>query len=277
VAAGYWQCRRLFKGRRPDKVVSAGGFVAVPAVWAARSLGVPVHIHQMDIRPGLANRLSAPFASSVSVAFRKSLDDFEKHNPVWVGNPVRSEALAGERNAGLARFRLVGDRPVVLLLGGGTGAESLNRLVIKAWDYLKDDIDFIHVTGPGKGIVVAADEHYRQEESLSAEEMGLAYAVADLVVTRAGMGTLTELAALGRATVIVPIPGSHQEDNAAFFAVSHAAEVWPENELFSKGFADRLLRLARDQGRRDNLASAIHGLSRPDAAERLADMVLSAG
>lgn len=274
IMAGFWQSRRLFKRRRPDKLVSAGGFVAVPAVWAARSLGVPVHVHQMDIRPGLANRLSAPFAGSVSVAYRKSLDDFEKHDPVWVGNPVRSEVLTGDRAAGLARFRLSGERPVVLLLGGGTGAESLNRLVIKSWDYLKDDIDLIHVTGPGKGIVVAQDEHYRQEESLNAEEIGLAYAVADLVVTRAGMGTLTELAALGRPTVIVPIPGSHQEDNADFFAANHAAEVWPENELFSKGLADRLLKLAGDKGRRDNLAAAIHGLSRLDAAERLADLLL---
>ena len=274
VLAGFFQCRRLFRAERPDRLVSAGGFVAVPAVWAARSLGVPIHVHQMDIRPGLANRLAAPFARSVSVAYRESMEDFAKYNPVWIGNPVRAAVLSGDRNAGLARWRLSGQRPIVLMLGGGTGAESLNRLAVKAWDFLREDIDLIHVTGLGKAIVVATDEHYRQVESLNVEEMGLAYAVADLVITRAGMGTLTELAALGKPTVIVPIPNSHQEENAAFFASNQAAEVWPENELFSKSFADRLLRLTRDRGQRDSLSTAIRGLNRPEAAERMADIVL---
>ncbi|MBN1585091.1 UDP-N-acetylglucosamine--N-acetylmuramyl-(pentapeptide) pyrophosphoryl-undecaprenol N-acetylglucosamine transferase [Candidatus Uhrbacteria bacterium] len=279
IIGGFFQSLRILWGKRPEAVVSAGGFVAVPVVWAAALLRIPVHVHQMDIRPGLANRLSAPFTRSFSVAYRESVRDFSGFRPVWTGNPVRSELFGRTRVQALDFFRLDGSLPTVLVLGGGTGAMTLNRLAIRAAVMSDGRINLVHVTGMGKGLPVPeGSDAYRQYPSLDVDRMALAYAVSDLVVTRAGMGTLTELAALGKPTVIIPMPHSHQEDNAELFRKSGAAEVWPEESVDPDGFADRLLTVLADPVRLAGLGEGMKRMNRNDAAQRLAEIILkSAG
>ncbi|MEK9151858.1 MAG: glycosyltransferase, partial [Patescibacteria group bacterium] len=113
---------------RPAAVVSAGGFVAVPVAWAAALLGIPVHVHQLDLRPGLANRLTAPFAKSISVGFEELVGRFGRR-AVWTGNPVRSSILKGSADEGRRLFGVSKDAPVLLVLGGGTGSAVVNSLV----------------------------------------------------------------------------------------------------------------------------------------------------
>ncbi len=276
IAAGFFQALGLLGRLRPDAVVSAGGFVAVPAVWAAAVRRIPVHVHQEDIRPGLANKLTAPFAASVSVAFESSLKDFAGRHPVWTGNPVRAELFTGSRQEARRLFGLEEGTPTVLVIGGGTGAGSLNELVRKALPGLIPAVQVLHLTGRGKLAPPAdAPSRYRQIEFLG-DDMRHAYAAADLVVTRAGMGVLTELAALGLPAVIVPMPDSHQEDNAAFFGRAGAAEIVSEKSTFSKAFAEAIVRLAGDRPRLDALRAAMSRLNRPDAASAVARMIMAA-
>ncbi len=273
IVKGFFESLRLLRRLHADVVVTAGGFVAVPVVWAAWFLRVPVHVHQQDIRPGLANRLSLPFATSMSVALEGSLAAFARYKPVWTGNPVRAELFAGSRAEAQRLFRLEEGVPTVLVLGGGTGAVGVNGLVRAALPALTAVAQVIHVAGVGKKDGAEAPR-YRQYAFLSSE-MKHAFAAADLVVTRAGMGTLTELAALGLPAIIIPMPNSHQEDNAQLFALKGAGVVLGERFLSSKIFANTVQSLLGDTGKLESLRSAMRGMSRVDADMRIAEMVLS--
>jgi len=276
IVRGFFQVWSLFGRERPDVLVSAGGFVAVPAVWAAWCRRVPVHLHQMDIRPGLANRLSAPFAASFSVAFEKSLADFASKKPVWTGNPVRGELFAGSREAAAGLFGLEAGMPTVLVIGGGTGASTMNELVRQAVPELASKAQLIHLTGQGKAAPLpGASPRYHQLEFLTGD-IRHAYAAADLVVTRAGMGVLTELAALGLPAVILPIPGTHQEENAAFFAAAGAALVIDESRVPPRQFAAAVLGLLADRPRLEALRLAMRRLNKADAAQNMAGLILKA-
>jgi UDP-N-acetylglucosamine--N-acetylmuramyl-(pentapeptide) pyrophosphoryl-undecaprenol N-acetylglucosamine transferase len=299
ILKGYAESRRLLKRLRPDVVVSAGGFVAVPVAWAAGHIGIPVHVHQQDIRPGLANKLSMPHATSVSVAFEKSLADFPGKRPFWTGNPVRPSLFTGSKERAGELFGLEAGVPTILVIGGGTGSSALNGLASQAASIMVRTAQVVHLTGAGKGegkhkkaghcppICVAGVppatkasgeerslDRYRQIEFL-ADDMRHAYAAADLVVTRAGMGVLTELSALGLPAVIVPIPGSHQVENAAFFEKAGAALVIDEATTFSKVFAESVLALLADDARRGAMRQAMLGLTKPDAAKAVSGLILA--
>ncbi len=273
VAKGFFEARRLLKARKADAVVSAGGFVAVPVAWAARTLGIPVHVHQQDARPGLANRLSLPAAKSMSVALASSVADFPRQRPEWTGNPVRPELAAGSSEEAKRLFGLEDGVPVVLVLGGGTGAIGLNRLVRGALPALVARSQVIHAAGPGKTDLSASSPRYHQYELLTSE-LPHAYAAADLVVTRAGMGALSELATLGKPALIVPMPGSHQEDNAAAFAKLAGAAVLDERASVPQAFADAVSALANDPVRLAAMAEGMRKANPPGAAERIARTVL---
>lgn len=276
IVRGFFQAFALLRRLRADVVVSAGGFVAVPVTWAAGLMRIPVHVHQQDVRPGLANKLSLPFAASLSVALERSLADFANRRPTWTGNPVRREILAGSREEAVRTFGLDAAMPTVLVLGGGTGAAGLNALVRGSLPALSAAANVIHVVGTGKGAdLEGAPARYRQYELLVAE-LPHAFAAADIVVTRAGMGVLTELAALGKPALIVPMPASHQTDNARAFADAGAGTFLDERSMTPARFAKEVLDLLSDRARRDAMAAAMRRMNRPDATARVADLVLAA-
>ncbi|HTK04370.1 MAG TPA: UDP-N-acetylglucosamine--N-acetylmuramyl-(pentapeptide) pyrophosphoryl-undecaprenol N-acetylglucosamine transferase [Candidatus Eisenbacteria bacterium] len=273
IARGFFESRALLKSLRADAVVSAGGFVAVPVAWAARSLGIPVHVHQQDVRPGLANRLSLPAASSMSVTLERSLADFPRRDPVWTGNPVRPEVFQGSRDEARRIFGLEDGVPTVLVLGGGTGAAGLNRLVWGSLPALTPVVQVIHAAGPGKIDPSVSSPHYHQFELLTSE-LPHAYAAADLVVTRAGMGALTELAALGKPAIIVPMPGSHQEDNARAFGEGAGTVVLDERRSTAKDLCDAVFGLAGIPSLRRTMGERMKGMNKPGAAEAIAAIAL---
>jgi len=273
IARGFFESRSLLKRSRIDAVVSAGGFVAVPVAWAARSLGIPVHVHQQDVRPGLANKLSLPAASSMSVTLERSMADFGDKRPVWTGNPVRAEVFQGSADEAKRIFGLEDGVPTVLVLGGGTGAAGLNKLVRDALPALAAQMQVIHAAGPGKADASVVAPRYHQYELLTAE-LPHAYAVADVVVTRAGMGALTEIASLGKSAIIVPMPGSHQEDNAKAFADGAGAVLLDERHASTKDLCDAVLGLAGIPSLRRTMGERMKGMNKPGAAEAIAAMVL---
>lgn len=276
IGRGFFQSLALLRRFRADVVVSAGGYVAVPVTWAAGILRIPVHVHQQDVLPGLANKLSLPFTSSLSVALESSVADFAGRKPVWTGNPVRPEILTGSREEGMRLFALDAAVPTVLVLGGGTGAAGLNALTRDALPALTAAANVINVAGTGKVAALRdAPARYRQYELLVAE-MPHAFAAADVVVTRAGMGVLTELASLGKPAVIVPMPQSHQSANARAFADAGAGTLLDERTATPESFSGTVLGLLGDRARRDAMSAAMRGMNRPGAAAKVADLVLAA-
>ncbi len=273
VGRGYSAARRLMAEWKPNVVVSAGSYISVPIAWAAKRGRVPVLIHQQDIRPGLANRLMLPTAPVVTLAFATNQDKFPSSKTLVTGNPVRTEILNGSAESARQRFGLPVHRPVILVLGGGTGAAKLNELILGAVSALSQDFEVIHLTGRHRGPEILAADHYHPYAFLS-DDLPDALAVADIVITRAGIGTLTELMALRKPIIVIPMPDTHQEDNADFIADQQAGVVLDQREISADLLVQEIKQLWRDDARRQSLADHLHQLYRPDAAERIADQIL---
>jgi len=243
---------------KPNLIISAGGFVSVPLVWAARLGGKKIIIHQQDLRPGLANKLMAPAANKITVTFEKSLNDFDKSKAVWTGNPLREEITKTNDRRPITddfkKFNLVEDKPVLLVLGGGTGAMSLNKIIIDSLPELLNYCQIIHLTGKGKLIPRENFSGYRAYQFLN-EELPLVMKLANVVISRAGMSALTELSYLGKPTVVIPIPNSHQEDNAEYFAEREAAIYLKQKDLTKHKLIDVIKDLFENKEKRERLGN----------------------
>ncbi len=266
VLAGFFESLNYLSKKRPALVMTAGAFVSVPLVWAAWALHIKVIVHQQDIRPGLANRLMAPFADVVTVTFEKSLKDFGK-KAVWTGNPVRAafRTVVSRKNEGA--------RPRVLVLGGGTGAASLNDLITSSLLQLLEFTDVVHVTGGKTEKNIETKAGYTAYDFLPEERMAQEMADADLVVTRAGLGTLTELAYLGKPTIIIPMPNSHQEENAEHFAEKKAAIVLLQEAISPRDFSEQIKTVLQSPEKLRNLSMAFAAAMKQGAHDGLVQTV----
>ena len=279
VALGFLQSFFILKRWRPDLIIAAGGFVCAPVVWATYFLKIPVIIHQQDIRPGMANRLMAPFAKIITVTFPKSLGDYGE-KAVWIGNPVRRDIVRSRYavHDTAKKFTFSEDLPVVLVLGGGTGAAAINRMVETSIEKLIAFAQVIHLTGPGKSQTLwKVDEkyasRYRRFEFLSADRIAMAYAAADAVVSRCGLGVLTELSYLGKASILIPMPDSHQEDNARIFKEKEAAIVLNQKDINGTILIDNIEKLLFNKDLRDKLRNNIRQVIKRGANEKMVEII----
>ena len=274
VPLGIAQAVGLVRRFRPHVAFGAGGFAAVPPLVAAALGGVPVVIHQQDVEPGLANLLLMPFALRVTVAFPQSRAYFPSARTIVVGNPVRADVLTGDRARAAERFGLERGLPTLLVTGGGTGALGLNERVAAAVPSLVEFCQVIHLTGRGRAVPPAQPSSRYHAYEFLVDEMKHALAAADLVVSRAGLGTLSELAALGKPTVLVPLPDSHQAANARAATRAVAARVVPQAHLTPERLVGLARSLLADDAARAALAAAARRLFPLDAADRLATLLL---
>jgi UDP-N-acetylglucosamine--N-acetylmuramyl-(pentapeptide) pyrophosphoryl-undecaprenol N-acetylglucosamine transferase len=188
---------------------------------------------------------------------------------------VRAEIGTADAREAYVRLDLDPGAPLLVVTGGGTGALGLNRLVAAAAPRLVESFQVVHLTGRGRGVPPRIESpRYRQIEFL-VEEMPHVLAAATLVVSRAGMGTLTELAALGRPSLVVPLPESHQRANAEAFARLGAVEIADQAALTPDSLADRVLSLLADPERRERLGRTLGSSMPRDAADRIAALIAS--
>jgi len=237
---------------RPSLVISAGGFVSVGVVWSAWILRIPILIHQQDIRPGLANKLMAPFARVVTSTFKKSLKDYGT-KAVWTGNPIQdSVEILNEENY----FEIKKGLPLVLVVGGGTGAEAINELIENNLNSLSEFAQIIHITGKGKRDREIY-KNYSSFEFLEHDYMLEALKKSELVISRAGLGFLTELSFFGKPSILIPMPDSHQEDNARIFKEKGAAIVLNQKELTSEDFLFNIKKILNNEDLKKKLGENI--------------------
>ncbi len=266
IIAGFFQSLNILIKLKPSLVISAGGFVSVPLAWAAKLLDIKVLVHQQDIRPGLANKLMSPCASLITTVFEKSLLDYgEKAR--WIGNPIRSAFKNLSLNTTQSNQ--------ILVLGGGTGSESLNRFVKNNIEKILEFAKVVHITGKHdvKSQLKNDLPGYQSYDLLDTVHVAKAINDADLVVTRAGLGTLSELSYLGKATIIIPIPHSHQEDNARYFSAHDAAFVLDQEYLNDEVFVAGLKKLILNMDERIKLATNMKQAMKQGANEEIVKLI----
>ena len=256
-------------------IVSAGGYVSVPLVLVARLFGVKSWIHQQDIRPGLANIIMSKVASRISVTFKESAAAYAERKTEVTGNAVRASLLNGDRALARQKFGLDLTRKTLLVLGGGSGSVWLNKAVSAIASDLTVKWQVLHVAGRDKlGTVLPAFNHY-VVEPLIGEGMDDAYAAADVVLCRAGMGTLTELATIGKPAIVIPIPDSHQEDNAFFLYEHQSALVLDQTETTPQVLLSAIRSVMDDEDVQIRLAANLKLAFPKDGTKKIADGVLA--
>lgn len=231
---------------QPDLIFSKGGYVALPVVFAANKLGIPCIAHESDFSLGLANRLSAKKCKTLLTSFPETATAVK--NGKYSGAPIRRSILSTNREAARKSLDIAETEKVLLVFGGGSGSKTLNDALRANLKSLTETYRILHVCG--KGNVVDSNFHgYQQYEFIA--DMGTMYAAADLVISRAGAGTIFELLALKKPSLLIPLAGAtrgDQKQNAAYFKEKGLCRVLPQAELYKlpqeidAAFADRAIK-----------------------------------
>ena len=292
VPVGVAQARSIVADFAPDVILSTGGYVAVPIGIAAGLLRRPLVVHEQTVRLGLANRLLAKRATRVAVSSPTTLDllsDGVRDRAVVTGNPVRAEMLAGEPLKAVDALGLDSfdpDLPVLYVTGGAQGSVQINTLVTDSLRWLLERTNVIHQCGPNN-LQEMCDRTATLPDDLAARyrvmgfvgaELPDVLALSDVVVSRSGAGTVAELTALGKPSVLVPLASSAGNEQAlgARRLQDLGATVALEGDVTRGELRAAVGPLLADAARRDRMADAAREHGRPDAAERLVDVLLEA-
>ncbi len=273
VIAGAFQSARLMGRIRPDVVFSKGGFVAVPVVFGAWLHRVPVLCHESDLTPGLANRLCRPFAKRFATTFPECAAALGEKAEM-TGTPLRPELFQGSREKGLALFGFDGTKPVLLMMGGSSGAQAVNRALREALPRLTEDFDIAHICGKGNlEPALEGTPGYRQIEFLD-EDLPDALAATDLVLSRAGANALGEFQHLGRPMLLIPYPkGASRGDqilNARSLESRGLCHVLSQEKMTAETLADAVRETWAD---RERLEKALWDAPPADGTKRVLEMI----
>ena len=272
IAAGLVASVLLLKRRRVELLFSKGGYVSVPPVIAARLLGIPVISHESDREAGLATRINARFTDLLLCAYEESCAAIaDRTRMAAVGNPVRQDILRGDRRRGRSTWNVGDGEKLILVLGGSQGARQINQLIDGAIDALLPLARVVHQTG--RADYVPADREGYYKARFFHEELPDLLAAADLVISRAGAGTLWENGVTGTPAVLIPLglesSRGDQLRNAELFAERGAAEVLDGKEVTSEKLVQQVRRLLKDDAARERMAEKAWELCNRDAAERM--------
>ncbi len=289
VPVGMVEAINLVGQFRPGVAFTSGGYVAVPAGLAARFERVPLLMHQQDVPPNLSNRLVAPLATRISVAFADSLAYFPARKTLQLGNPLRQAMLDVRQTPPQEARRALGferQEPLLLVTGGSQGARHLNQTVGKALPDLLAHCQVLQISGNAlynetrelcESVLAAQDEVLRRRYRLVAylnEEMPLALQAADLVLCRSGASTLSELAALGKPSILVPLPpaigSSPQEANAEMFGRNKAARVMKDGDLKPQVLVENVTSILASSTLLEAMSNAASSFAKPQATQEIA-------
>lgn len=277
------QSFKILKSFKPDVLVACGGFAAGPVGWVAAKLNIPVVLQEQNSFPGVTNRMLAKQASAVFTAFKEAEKYFPAEKVKLVGNPVRKQLEKSDRTAALKSFGFTEEAPVLLILGGSGGAKALNDIMSQNLEALHNGLNLQIIWQCGDRYLaglqseIPADKYPRLRLVSFIDDMPAAYGAADLVITRAGASTCSELMMLGQPAVFVPSPnvaGDHQTKNAASMVTAKAARLLKENQLEEK-FLDTIRELIFNKSELEQMSKAMKKLAKPDAAATIANEILS--
>lgn len=219
VFSGIGEAKKIIKDIKPDVVFSKGGFVSVPVVIGAKLNGVPVIIHESDITPGLANKISMPFAKKVCTTFPETLN-YVGDKGVFTGTPIREELFEGSKEAGLALCGFDGTKPVIMMMGGSQGAVKINKALRGCLDELLKDFAVIHLCGKGNSDKSLENKKDYKQFEYASDELKDLFAATDIVLSRAGSNAINEFAALKKPSLLIPLPARNSRGDQILNAES---------------------------------------------------------
>ena len=253
VIRGVGQATRIIHKIKPNVVFSKGGFVSVPVVYGAKLNGVPVVSHESDMTPGLANKLCLPFTMVQCCTFPEAVK-YARGKGVHTGSPIRPEILRGSKEGGLKRFGLNHSRPVLMVMGGSSGAQAINQVVWQCLPKLTENFQVLHLCGRGNlSPALEGTDNYTQVEYLNDDrEMADAYACADILVSRAGSNSLCEILAVRKPALLIPYPkGASRGDqilNAESFRAQGFSHVLQQEDMTPETLIKAIEMLYHDRG-----------------------------
>ncbi len=229
-----YKIKKILKKIKPDVVFSKGGYVSLPVCLASFLLKIPIVSHESDMTMGKANKIIYKISSKMCTTFEKTSENLKK--AIFTGSPIRSELTQGQKSKGLEITKLKDDKPFILITGGSTGAESLNEVVYKALPQLTKKYNVIHLVGKNKGKKISSTNYCQMEFCTNIEHL---FALASVVVSRAGSNAICELLYLKKPMLLIPLPKSStsrgdQIDNAKYFEKKNLAKVLLQENLTPK-------------------------------------------
>lgn len=247
VIKGMMEARKYLKEIKPDVLFSKGGFVSVPVVRAADSLGIPCIIHESDMTPGLANKLCIPVAKKVCCNFPETFSMLPPNKAVLTGSPIRQELTTGNREAAYKLCGFDASKPVIMVVGGSLGSAAVNQAVRDVLPELLKDFQVVHLCGKEKvDNLLLTTPGYKQFEYVKSEMKDI-FAMADLVISRAGANAISELLALRKPNILIPLPATSSRGDQILNAKSFESQcfsiVIDEDDLTSKLLLEKIQEL----------------------------------
>ena len=277
VLKGFSEANRLIKQLKPDVIFSKGGFVSVPVVIAGKKNHVPVIIHESDMTPGLANKLCIPVAEKVCCNFPETMKNIPADKAVLTGSPIRAELAEGSKLAGLNMCGFTANKPVIMVIGGSLGAANVNKAVRDALPKLLEDFQVVHLCGKDKiDNLLLNTPGYKQFEYIKAELKDI-FAMADVVISRAGANAICELLALKKPNILIPLPAASSRGdqllNAASFEAQGYSIVLNEDDITTNLLVAKVHELYFN---RQNYVDAMSKSHQMDAVKTIMELINAA-
>ena len=277
VIKGLGEARKLVKILQPDVIFSKGGFVSVPVVLAGKSQHVPTIIHESDMTPGLANKISLPSATKVCCNFPETLEHLPEGKAVLTGSPIRQELLSGDKFKAREFLGFTSDKPVIMVVGGSLGSVAVNEAVRGILPELLKDFQVVHLCGKGKiDDSLKNLDGYAQFEYIKDELKDL-FALTDIVISRAGANAICELLALHKPNLLIPLSANasrcDQILNARSFERQGYSVVLEEEELNKQVLLDSILRLYEN---RESYIDAMKNSPQQNSIDTIIDLIEAA-
>lgn len=286
IPFGVLQSLFFMKQIKPDLVFSKGGSGSIAVTYSAKFLKIPVFIHESDVVPGLSNQQTSKWARKIFTSFEKT-EYFDSRSTTLVGNPIRKEILDGDKKTAGEMFNLTFEKPIFLVIGGSQGAESINDFFLRILDEFLKKYEVIHVTGQANfkqdeaesEAVVNKDllKYYHPIGFLNEEKIKHAYKAADIIVSRAGSGSIFEIAAVGKPSILIPLPsaaGDHQSKNAFIYSETGAAISLEQDNLTPNLFMEKIELLFLHPEKLDEMKQSALSFAKPLAARAVAREIL---
>lgn len=273
VVKGYFDAKKLLKKIKPDIIFSKGGYVTVPVIFAARKRKIPIIIHESDMTPGLANKLSLPKATKICTNFEETLRYLPKEKGVHTGTPIRNQVLKGDKENARKVCGFTDRKPTLLIIGGSLGSVKINETVRNALDMFVKHYNIIHICGKGN-----VSENYRNRKGYyqteyAKVELADFFALSDIVISRAGANVICELLALKKPALLIPLSASASRGdqilNAESFKKHGYSEVMYEEDLTSASLVNGIDEVYERRGSYIKAMAASEGTNAVDKIVKL--------